>query len=80
MLLVVSSSSGPGRLVLIQEIAGSTPAGTTMVSELPPSGAFLLAITEKNGLKSSVLHFFVLRSICKPFGNINECASSLPVS
>ncbi len=42
MLPVVSSSSGPGRLVLIQEIAGSTPAGTTMVSELPPPGAFFV--------------------------------------
>ncbi len=29
LTVVVSSSSGPGRLVLIQEIAGSTPAGTT---------------------------------------------------
>lgn len=29
LMVVVSSSSGPGRLVLIQEIAGSTPAGTT---------------------------------------------------
>lgn len=28
-VLMVSSSSGLGRLVLIQEIAGSTPAGTT---------------------------------------------------
>lgn len=50
----------------------STKAGLwlTIASELPPSGAFLLAIIEKRGLKSSVLHFFVLRLICRPFGNI----------
>lgn len=35
LLVVVSSSSGPGRLVLIQEIAGSTPAGTTKISGQP---------------------------------------------
>lgn len=29
MVEMVASSSGPGRLVLIQEIAGSTPAATT---------------------------------------------------
>ena len=30
---MVSSSSGPGRLVLIQKIAGSTPAGITRKSK-----------------------------------------------
>ena len=29
IVLVAPSSSGPGRLVLIQKIAGSTPAGVT---------------------------------------------------
>ena len=29
ILLLAPSSSGPGRLVLIQKIAGSTPAGVT---------------------------------------------------
>ena len=28
-MVVAPSSSGPGRLVLIQKIAGSTPAGVT---------------------------------------------------
>ena len=34
------SSSGPGRLVLIQKIAGSTPAGVTN-SKNDPLGSFL---------------------------------------
>lgn len=29
------SSSGPGRLVLIQKIAGSTPAGVTKAIKMP---------------------------------------------
>lgn len=37
MVVLVPSSSGPGRLVLIQKIAGSTPAGITR-SKINPVG------------------------------------------
>ena len=44
IMVLVSSSSGPGRLVLIQEIAGSTPAGTTNISL---EGYFLLLCAQR---------------------------------
>lgn len=63
--MMAPSSSGLGRLVLIQKIAGSTPAGVTTLAFSEPSGSFLLHITEKRGLKSSVLHFRPLMSTCR---------------
>jgi hypothetical protein len=41
------SSSGPGRLVLIQKIAGSTPAGVTKVKAQPQGWAFTLVATPR---------------------------------
>lgn len=38
IVVLAPSSSGPGRLVLIQKIAGSTPAGVT--TRKSPSGGF----------------------------------------
>ena len=47
IILVVASSSGLGRLVLIQEIAGSTPAATTIFCLISqffcPAGDFFFA-------------------------------------
>ena len=40
---VVPSSSGLGRLVLIQKIAGSTPAGITTLQVEPLKGLFFIA-------------------------------------
>ena len=40
---MVPSSSGPGRLVLIQKIAGSTPAGITNKIKNKPIGAYFLS-------------------------------------
>ena len=48
---MVPSSSGPGRLVLIQKIKGSTPFGITISELLPSQDSFLLSIMEKSGLK-----------------------------
>ena len=41
----VPSSSGLGRLVLIQKIAGSTPAGITRYKKKPQRGLFLYLTT-----------------------------------
>ena len=44
MKVLVPSSSGLGRLVLIQKIAGSTPAGITIENENNPLGLFLFSM------------------------------------
>ena len=43
MLDLVPSSSGPGRLVLIQKIKGSTPFGITKFELKSPIWAFFVA-------------------------------------
>ena len=63
--------------------AGSTPAEITISQSEPESGSFLLSITEKSGLKSSVPKIFSLISKCRPFGNSifwNACLVSRSAS
>ena len=47
---MVPSSSGPGRLVLIQKIAGSTPAGITKAIESPFGDSIALNIITLAGV------------------------------
>ncbi len=50
--------------------ASSTLAEITISQSEPESGSFLLLITGKSGLKSSVPKILSLISKCRPFGNI----------
>ena len=51
MSILVPSSSGPGRLVLIQKIVGSTPTGITIfMLELPAWAFFLLRSSHEDAL------------------------------
>ena len=54
-MIVAPSSSGPGRLVLIQKIAGSTPAGVTSVIKIPVRVIFItLVVSVGNELAKRV--------------------------
>ena len=57
---MVPSSSGLGRLVLIQKIAGSTPAGITKIMKSLPIVAL---IGQSNAGKSSLLNRFARKNI-----------------
>ena len=51
---MVPSSSGLGRLVLIQKIVGSTPAGTTKPIRNPEGIVFLLLCNKKRNEVSRI--------------------------
>ena len=64
--IVAPSSSGPGRLVLIQKIAGSTPAGVTNGSSEPFFVVVVLRIDSRRSHqnnKNALWGFFVILKV-----------------